>query len=122
MDSDIDRENYQTFAGWANMHLRQRDMQIQNLETDLCDGAKLIALLEVLNGKTIEGRYYKNPKSKPYFIANVNFAINFITETLGIKLISCSAEGKFNGFYLRAKKMPFSQNSTYQTYKMLRCR
>merc|ERR1712137_1426883 len=65
--------------------------------TDLCDGVKLIALLEILHRSKIEGRYYRNPKSKPYKIDNVNFALNFITDTLKIKLISCSAEDIVDG-------------------------
>lgn len=76
------------------MHLAKRNIRVQDLSTDLSDGVKLIALLEILHGATIEGRYYRNPKSKPYKIDNVNFALNFITDTLKIQLISCSAEGK----------------------------
>lgn len=75
------------------MHLAKKDMRVNDLNNDLCDGVKLISLLEILNGSKIEGRYYRNPKSKPYKIDNVNFALNFITDTLKIKLISCSAEG-----------------------------
>lgn len=75
------------------MHLSKNNNRVQDLQTDFCDGVKLIALLEILNGKKIEGRYYRNPKSKPYKIDNVNFALSFITDTLKIKLISCSAEG-----------------------------
>ena len=76
------------------MHLAKRNIRVQDLSTDLSDGVKLIALLEILHGSIIEGRYYRNPKSKPYKIDNVNFALNFITDTLKIQLISCSAEGK----------------------------
>ena len=75
------------------MHLSTRQLTVNNLDEDFCDGVKLIALLEILHGKPIEGRYYRNPKSKPYKIDNVNFALNFITDNLKIKLISCSAEG-----------------------------
>ena len=81
------------------MHLSKKNLHVNDLHTDLCDGVKLIALLEILHGAKIEGRYYRNPKSKPYKIDNVNFALSFITDTLKIKLISCSAEGKlFYGF------------------------
>lgn len=82
------------------MHLEKKDTRVSDLHTDLCDGVKLIALLEILHGSKIEGRYYRNPKSKPYKIDNVNFALNFITDTLKIKLISCSAEGKKKLFLL----------------------
>ena len=75
------------------MHLAKKEMRVTDLQTDLCDGVKLITLLEILNDTKIEGRYYRNPKSKPYKIDNVNFALSFITDTLKITLISCSAEG-----------------------------
>ena len=75
------------------MHLEKRGMRVQNLDKDLADGVKLINLLEILHGGKIEGRYYKNPKSRPYKIDNVNFALSFITDNLGVKLFGCSAEG-----------------------------
>jgi hypothetical protein len=75
------------------MHLEKRGMRIGNLDKDLADGVKLINLLEILNGCKIEGRYYKNPKSRPYKIDNVNFALAFITDNLEVKLFGCSAEG-----------------------------
>ena len=80
------------------MHLEKKQMRIQDLEIDLSDGVKLIALLEVLNNGPIEGRFYKNPKSKPYKIDNINFALNFITDTFEVKLIGCSAAGIFSIF------------------------
>ena len=48
----------------------------------------------MLNKKPIEGRYYKNPKSRPYKIDNVLFALAFIQDDLKVKLIGCSAEGE----------------------------
>merc|ERR1712137_665937 len=86
-----------TFCGWVNMHLAKKDMRVNDLEKDFRDGVRLIGLLEVLNGEKIEGRYYKNPKSKPYMIDNVHFALSIITDTLKIKLISCSAEDIVDG-------------------------
>lgn len=86
-----------TFCAWVNLHLHKAGTRIANLETDFSDGVKLIALLQVLHGSPIEGRYYKNPKSKPYKIDNVNFALNFITDTLKVRLISCSAEDIVDG-------------------------
>merc|ERR1712137_1474911 len=96
-DSLWEETQKKTFCGWINMHLAKRNLRVQDMGTDLCDGVKLIALLEILNGAKIEGRYYKNPKSKPYKIDNVNFALNFITDTMKIKLISCSAEDVVDG-------------------------
>ena len=83
------------------MHLEKKNLKVQDLEKDFSDGVKLIALLEILHGKKIEGRYYKNPKSKPYMIDNVNFALNMITDVFGVKLIQCSAEGMcFSNLFL----------------------
>ena len=77
------------------MHLEKIQDRVSNLELDLCDGVKLIKLLEVLHGSPVEGRYYKNPKSRPYKIDNVNFALSFIRDSFHVKLIGCSAEGLF---------------------------
>merc|ERR1712137_897210 len=96
-DSLWEETQKKTFCGWINMHLSKKNMHVADLQTDLCDGVKLIALLEILNGSKIEGRYYRNPKSKPYKIDNVNFALNFITDNLKITLISCSAEDIVDG-------------------------
>merc|ERR1711874_819472 len=79
------------------MHLEKKNLKVQDLEKDFSGGVKLIALLEILHGKKIEGRYYKNPKSKPYMIDNVNFALNMITDVFGVKLIQCSAEDIVDG-------------------------
>ena len=73
--------------------MEKREMSIENLDTDFGDGVKLINLIEILHGQKIEGRYYKNPKSRPYKIDNVNFVLTFITDNLRIKLFGCSAEG-----------------------------
>mmetsp|Transcript_20271 Transcript_20271/g.77596 ORF Transcript_20271/g.77596 Transcript_20271/m.77596 type:complete len:564 (-) Transcript_20271:46-1737(-) len=86
-----------TFCGWVNLHLKKRNMHISDLEKDLGDGVKLIALLEILGDAKIEGRYYRNPKSKPYKIDNVNFALTYVADVLGVKLISCSAEDVVDG-------------------------
>lgn len=37
-----------TFTRWANEHLKVIDRNILNLETDLCDGLRLITLIEGL--------------------------------------------------------------------------
>ena len=49
-----------TFTRWANEHLKQADTVINDLNTDLHDGLKLIALLEVLSGKKMP-RHNKRP-------------------------------------------------------------
>eukprot|EP01094_Clydonella_sp_ATCC50884_P005597 TRINITY_DN1453_c0_g1_i2.p1 TRINITY_DN1453_c0_g1~~TRINITY_DN1453_c0_g1_i2.p1 ORF type:complete len:653 (+),score=300.55 TRINITY_DN1453_c0_g1_i2:107-1960(+) len=85
------------FRGWVNMHLEKRDMRVDNLNKDFADGVKLINLIEILHGQKIEGRYYKNPKSRPYRIDNVNFALTYITDTIKIKLFGCSAEDIVDG-------------------------
>src|SRR5687767_2458964 len=52
-----------TFTRWMNTYLTYRQMQIDSVKDgySLCDGVALINLLEILSGKTIPGRWHKNP-------------------------------------------------------------
>jgi len=57
-------ENIQrkTFTGWINSHLRKRGVKIEKIENDLCDGLRLIDLLEIISDDTITAKYEKKPK------------------------------------------------------------
>lgn len=52
-------------------------MIIDDLEVDLCDGLRLIALLEVLSQKRIK-RFNKKPKIRAQKMENVQLALDFI--------------------------------------------
>ena len=66
-------------------------MYIYNLEKDLNDGLKLIALLQVLSQKKVK-RYNKRPSFRPQKLENIAIALRFI-ENEQIKLVNI---GKYN--------------------------
>uniref|UniRef100_A0A8D1YPW3 Calponin-homology (CH) domain-containing protein n=1 Tax=Sus scrofa TaxID=9823 RepID=A0A8D1YPW3_PIG len=50
-----------TFTRWCNEHLKCVNKRIGNLQTDLSDGLRLIALLEVLSQKHMYRKYHQRP-------------------------------------------------------------
>ncbi|CAG0919941.1 unnamed protein product, partial [Notodromas monacha] len=83
-----------TFRNWVNEQIKPTGLVVQDLETDFCDGLKLIALLEVLQKKSI--RKIANPINQHQFLENVQFALNSI-ENDGIKLVNIGNEDIVNG-------------------------
>ncbi|XP_050531190.1 filamin-A isoform X2 [Daktulosphaira vitifoliae] len=77
-----------TFTRWANEHLRSVDMFIDNLETDLSDGLRLIALVEVLSGKRLPYGYSKKPAFRSQRLENVSVVLKFLEEDEHIKLVN----------------------------------
>ena len=75
-----------TFTRWCNEHLKCVNKRIGSLETDLADGLRLIALLEVLSQKRC-GRFNKRPNFRQMKMENVTVALDFI-ESERIKLVS----------------------------------
>ncbi|XP_037898811.1 filamin-A isoform X1 [Glossina fuscipes] len=75
-----------TFTRWANEHLKTIDRSINNLETDLSDGLRLIALIEVLSQKRMP-KYNKRPTFRSQKLENVSVALKFL-EDEGIKIVN----------------------------------
>uniref|UniRef100_A0A336M5B5 CSON010354 protein n=1 Tax=Culicoides sonorensis TaxID=179676 RepID=A0A336M5B5_CULSO len=75
-----------TFTRWANEHLKAVDKNIGSLETDLSDGLRLIALIEVLSQKRMN-KYNKRPVFRSQKCENVEIALKFL-EREGIKIIN----------------------------------
>ena len=75
-----------TFTRWCNEHLKCLNKCIYNLETDLVDGLKLIALLEVLSHMKIL-RYNKKPSSIIDKFRNISVALK-IMEIENIRLVN----------------------------------
>jgi actinin alpha len=96
MDKTWERIQKKTFTGWCNNHLRKRALKIETLETDLQDGLKLIALLEIISGDTFPFRYEKKPTMRLKQIANVGLCLKFITEK-GVKLVGIGPEEIVDG-------------------------
>ena len=84
-----------TFTRWANEHLKKVGKYIDNLETDLSDGLKLIALLEILSQKHV-GRFNKRPNFRAMKLENVAMALKFL-ERERIKLVSIDAGAIVDG-------------------------
>ena len=93
-DAEWKKIQQNTFTRWCNEHLKCVNLYIYNLETDLCDGLKLIALLQVLSHKKIT-RYNKKPSFRPQKIENIAIALKFI-EDEQIKLVNI---GKHEVFF-----------------------
>lgn len=85
-DAQWKRIQQNTFTRWANEHLKIIDQTILNLETDLSDGLRLIALIEVLSQKRMP-KHNKRPTFRSQKLENVSVALKFL-EDEGIKIIN----------------------------------
>lgn len=76
-----------TFTRWTNEHLKQANKSIASLESDLSDGLRLCALIEVLSGKKFK-RVNKRPNFRSQKLENVTTALKFLEEDEGIKIVN----------------------------------
>lgn len=79
LDKEWENTQERAFTRWINSHLKKRDMEVQDLSTDLQDGVKLINLYEVISEESL-GKYYPEPKLKFHQIANLNIVVREINE------------------------------------------
>ena len=85
-----------TFTNWINSKLKQKNVaNIAKIETDLCNGEKLIQLLEIIGDESL-GRYTKNPRMRLQSIENMNTALAFIKKR-GVPLTNIGAEDLVDG-------------------------
>lgn len=89
-----------TFTRWCNEHLKCVNKRIGNLQTDLSDGLRLIALLEVLSQKRMHHKYHQRPTFRQMKLENVSVALEFL-DNESIKLVSI---GECCGQTLRLQK------------------
>ena len=61
---------------------------IADLETDLSDGLRLIALVEVLSGKLFQQKYTRRPTLRPQKLENVTMALRFLERDEGIRIVN----------------------------------
>jgi filamin len=76
-----------TFTRWTNEQLKVSKLVVVNLEKDLADGLKLIALIEALSGKKFQ-KYNKKPNFRTQKFENVTMSLKFLEETEGIKIVN----------------------------------
>lgn len=100
-----------TFTRWCNEHLKCVSKRIANLQTDLSDGLRLIALLEVLSQKKMHRKHNQRPTFRQMQLENVSVALEFLDRE-SIKLVSigersgCSWAPRGRGWGLRASSHP----------------
>lgn len=68
-----------TFTNWVNEQLRMRGISVHDLRTDLADGVSLVALLEVLQRRRINGAV-ERPNNPHEVLQNLNAALEAIGE------------------------------------------
>uniref|UniRef100_A0A8C5WJ73 Filamin B n=1 Tax=Leptobrachium leishanense TaxID=445787 RepID=A0A8C5WJ73_9ANUR len=85
-----------TFTRWCNEHLKCVNKRIGNLQTDLSDGLRLIALLEVLSQKRMYRKYHQRPTFSQMQLENVSVALEFLDRE-NIKLVSIDSKAIVDG-------------------------
>uniref|UniRef100_A0A8C8S3S3 Filamin A n=1 Tax=Pelusios castaneus TaxID=367368 RepID=A0A8C8S3S3_9SAUR len=85
-----------TFTRWCNEHLKCVNKRIANLQADLGDGLRLIALLEVLSQKKLGRKYNQRPTFRQMQLENVSVALDFL-ERENIKLVSIDSKAIVDG-------------------------
>ncbi|CAF4669830.1 unnamed protein product, partial [Didymodactylos carnosus] len=96
-DEDMEREladhapwkkiQQNTFTKWINKHLRLVNTQVEDLQTDLADGLKLIALTEVLSCKKLP-KYTTRPNFRSQKLENISIVLDFLECTERIRLVN----------------------------------
>uniref|UniRef100_A0A3Q3D5D6 Calponin-homology (CH) domain-containing protein n=1 Tax=Hippocampus comes TaxID=109280 RepID=A0A3Q3D5D6_HIPCM len=76
-----------TFTRWCNEHLKCVHKCMLDLQKDLADGLRLIALLEVLSQKNMYRKYHARPNFRQMKLENVSVALEFL-ERQHIRLVS----------------------------------
>lgn len=87
---------HKAFMRWANTYFDSHGIQqIENLQTDLASGVRLIQLLEIIGNDSL-GKYNANPRLRIQKVENVNTALEFIKHR-GILLHNIGAEDIIDG-------------------------
>ncbi|XP_058717511.1 filamin-A isoform X1 [Poecile atricapillus] len=95
-DAPWKRIQQNTFTRWCNEHLKCVHKRVGNLQTDLGDGLRLIALLEVLSQKQMGRKYNARPTFRQMQLENVSVALEFL-ERENIKLVSIDSKAIVDG-------------------------
>ncbi|XP_056293610.1 filamin-B isoform X2 [Pseudoliparis swirei] len=85
-----------TFTRWTNEHLKCVNKRIADLQLDLGDGLRLIALLEVLSHQKMSRKYHPRPNFRQMKLENVSVALEFLDKE-NIKLVSIDSKAIVDG-------------------------
>ena len=87
MATSAEDTQIRTFTNWCNKHLDTTHQNVSNLETDFCDGVRLVALVEALSKKKIPGKVIKS-QNRIYWHDNVALALGFLKESEKLQLVN----------------------------------
>jgi hypothetical protein len=74
------------FLHWVNSQLKKgSESPIETLEEGFSSGVALIALIEILTGKTVTMKYTKSPKLRVHKINNCFIALKHLTDECGVR-------------------------------------
>lgn len=96
-DRTWEKTQINTFTKWTNSYLKRRNLSIENLQTDLSDGTKLINLCEILSNQPFSSRWHKNPKQNFQKLENCRMAITYIEQKMAIKLVGIGGDDIWQG-------------------------
>lgn len=85
----------QTFTRWVNMYLSQRNLQLNNIQTDFEDGLLFSNLAEQLSGAQLPR--LKKSEMRIAKINNVSQVFHFLIHKENIKFVNTSAEDVVDG-------------------------
>ncbi|XP_033643960.1 filamin-A-like isoform X2 [Asterias rubens] len=94
-DAPWKRIQKNTFTRWCNEHLKCVNKHIADLDTDLSDGIRLIALLQVLSQKRVS-KHNQKPTFRSQKLENVSVAMKFI-EDQNIKIVNIDSTDVVDG-------------------------
>ena len=76
------------FCRWANERLRAAGLEINDLESDLGDGVRLIRLAESLAGVKVTRRYNVKPKTRTQKLENVTLCLQFLEREQNVRIVN----------------------------------
>uniref|UniRef100_A0A8B9HYD3 Filamin B n=1 Tax=Astyanax mexicanus TaxID=7994 RepID=A0A8B9HYD3_ASTMX len=85
-----------TFTRWCNEHLKCVNKRIADLQLDLSDGLRLIALLEILSQKKMYRKFHQRPTFRQMKLENVSVALEFLDRE-NIRLVSIDSKAIVDG-------------------------
>lgn len=88
-DNIWERQQQKAFTAWCNSHLRARELKVNDVEKDFCDGVLLCQLMEIVGNVTLPKP--ARGKLRIHKIQTLNHALTFIKDK-GVKLIGIGAE------------------------------
>lgn len=79
-------------VAWLNGHLKERNLAVTRLRSDLRDGVMLIRLLEILTSTVRLGMFAQRPANLWHAMQNASLILQFIQQQLGEKVTCCRGQ------------------------------